>query len=147
MVKIMFSTQRGILSAIIRFFTWSRYSHVDFIVGPEYLIGPYPGVGTQREKVARRKQKASRWVICEFDASHEKMRAAMESIIGKPYDWGAIFGFVLRQDWQDDRAWFCSEAIAWASRMAGTPLVTEKAWRVTPRDLLMSPRLRMVEKS
>jgi len=64
---------------------------------------------------------------------------AIESQVGKPYDWLGIFGYALRKDWETHNAWFCSELVAWAFNQADFPLINAKKSRVTPRDLTLSP--------
>jgi uncharacterized protein YycO len=36
--------------------------------------------------------------------------AWLRAQLGKPYDWTGILGFLFWRDWQDDAAWWCSEA-------------------------------------
>jgi hypothetical protein len=55
---------------------------------------------------------------------------------GKPYDFSAICGIAFERDWHDSRRWFCSELIAAAFEVVGSPLLNPSAnlWRITPRD-------------
>jgi len=51
---------------------------------------------------------------------------------------GGVFGLALRRSWQDKRAWFCSELVAWAAAEAGSPWFRrERIGRVTPEHLWM----------
>lgn len=64
--------------------------------------------------------------------------AAAESQIGRPYDWLGALGLALRRGWQDRRAWFCSELVAWAADAAGSPWFRRnRIGRVTPEHLWM----------
>lgn len=64
--------------------------------------------------------------------------AAAESQIGRRYDWAGALGLALRRGWQDRRAWFCSELVAWAADAAGSPWFRRnRIGRVTPEHLWM----------
>ncbi len=65
--------------------------------------------------------------------------------IGKPFDNGALYGFLddmghePKRDWRDHGSWFCSEYIAWAleaSHFFPYSLIPAKN-RITPADLLL----------
>ena len=61
---------------------------------------------------------------------------------GKPYDWAGVLGWGLRRQWQAPDSWFCFELVAASFDAAGAPLLRgSDAWRITPRDLLLSPYL------
>ena len=66
-------------------------------------------------------------------------RAWLRAQVGKPYDWTALLSWIVRRDWQEPDAWFCSELSeafigAWAR-----PRFREAVSRVTPRhqDMLI----------
>ena len=64
--------------------------------------------------------------------------AAARSQVGKPYDLTALFGLLVRRDWQEADAWFCSELTAWAFQQGGSPLFRPEAlYRITPQHLWM----------
>lgn len=60
---------------------------------------------------------------------------------GKPYDWSAITGLALNRDWRREGSYFCSELVVLAFEKIGTPLLNPgmAVFKVTPRDLLLSP--------
>jgi len=59
---------------------------------------------------------------------------------GKPYDWGALFGFLFRRDWMENGdKWFCSELVARSCAFHDIRLVRDDSWRVTPGMLWRSP--------
>lgn len=65
--------------------------------------------------------------------------AFITSQVGKPYDVEAIVSLVLERNWQDPKAWFCSELMASALVHCGwfsSPIATTFN-KVTPRDLLL----------
>lgn len=64
--------------------------------------------------------------------------AAMLSLVGQPYDWGWLFGWLIRnRRWDDPGRWVCSEAIAWAMWQAGRRMFAGDTWHITPGDLYM----------
>ena len=136
-ITLQFSTNNSIGARLIRWFTWSEYSHVDFVLEDGRLLGAQSD-GVFIRKPNNHYTKVQR-VSVEAPASVLKHA---RSQIGKPYDYGGIFGIILRRNWHDPKRWFCSEYVAWAFKEAKAPLLrTERANRITPRDLLLSPLL------
>ncbi len=64
--------------------------------------------------------------------------------VGKPYDWGWLLGWVVRnRRWDDPTKWTCCELFTWAMLEAGDPLFKGHTWHITPGDLyLMSSPLK-----
>lgn len=142
MIKIRFSSGRGIYSSIIRWSTWSWCSHVGIMLSDIHVID-----ATGEQGVAIRTpygDKEARYFTVELpEEKEQKLLVWIKSQIGKGYDWSAIYGMAFRKDWHNDDKWFCSELVAAAFEEAGHPLLrSENLSRVTPRDLLMSPYLR-----
>ena len=71
---------------------------------------------------------------------------ALTSQFGKPYNTGGILNFFRQRDWRDTSSWFCSELVAWAFEQANWPLLDPalQVYRVTPRDLLLSTKIKIV---
>ena len=75
------------------------------------------------------------------------------TLLGGRYDWTDILGLPLDRDWHVDGRWICSEFVAACGEKRRTPggmFVQGEfpwlnpavgVWRVTPRDLLLSPYL------
>lgn len=141
MITLQFSTTKGIGSHVIRWATWSPYSHVDLVLDDGRLLG-----ATSRHGVAIRDPEPTSACARFRVSAREDVIVAARSQIGRPYDWPGIFGWGFRRNWQEQDSWFCSELIAWAFQQAGQPLLRfDKAWRVTPRDILLSPLLEAIE--
>ncbi|MCX4187158.1 hypothetical protein [Methylophaga sp. OBS4] len=137
MIQLQFSAQKKPGSWLIRRFTWSPFSHVDFVLPNGRLLGAR-GLGGVQVRNAQHFDAVGRFQV----AAPESVLDFAKSQVGKPYDWGAILGLVARHDWQDKNAWFCSELIAWCFLQAGVPLLrSQQLQRITPRDLLLSPYL------
>jgi len=136
MIVLQFSSQNKIGSKLIQWFTWSDYSHVDFVLPDGRLLGAR-GDGVK----VREPYPVSDKLIATVDAGDEVIERALTQI-GKPYDYCAIIAFPFRREWQDDQAWFCSEFALWAFQKEGYNILNSKHLeRIVPRDLLLSPRL------
>lgn len=142
MIVLEFTKSKSIVARLIRLFTWSPYSHVAVVApdGRRIEAVEFQGV------IDSRRYRHERVDVYTMELPYELERKffnAVESQIGKPYDYGAILGFLGRQNWQAPNKWFCSELIAWGFQKIGRQVVnTKNAWRVTPRDLALSTRLR-----
>ena len=133
-MRIIYCTSSGFISALIRLFTFSKWSHVAI---------EYNGVvidSTSTDGVAESSYK-------EFAAIHRSIHIEeltgvneevvwrfLKSQVGKEYDFRAIFALPFRKNWQSNDAWFCSELVAKAL-MKGGKKINLKSSRITPRDL------------
>lgn len=137
MITLQFSTTSHPASRLICWGTWGRHSHVDFVLPDGRLFGAVPG-GVMARPFDPSALRIERYLV---DAPASVLERAL-SQEGKPYDWEGVLGYALRRDWQEDDAWFCSELVAWAFQADGSPLLRAvAAWRINPRDLLLSPFL------
>ena len=136
-MKLLFCTSKLPVSVAIRVFTWSDWSHVAIIDGDEIIEAVWPKVRVS--KLEKAKNKYESWVIAEVKTKNDaEIIKAARSQVGKPYDIGAIFGFVARRNWEKTDKWFCSELVAWAFSQANEPLFRLGTFsRVTPQHLWM----------
>jgi hypothetical protein len=145
LVALQFSTESDPISAFIRWWTWSPYSHVDFVVPlTGELLGARETGGVQVRPANYAVFSAK--LVLAADATIDVAEAVLELLtaqVGKPYDLQALFGYPFRLDWQTQGKWFCSDLIAWAFETAGYPLLdASRLDRVTPADLILSPLLK-----
>lgn len=142
MIKLQFSTNNSIGSCLVRWFTWSEFSHVDFLLDDNTLLGAdFGGVAIRNNNPDR----FTKTVVFEIDAPQDVITIARQEI-GKGYDFAGILGLLHRRNWQSKSKWFCSELVAYAFNRAGYPLLnnSEAHWRITPRDLMKSPYLKKI---
>lgn len=144
-VKIRFASSKSLISWVIRIFTWSRVSHVDYVFeypngGREYY-GALPSTGVDYNDV-------------EFDyveyyevdvPKPEELEKFLLEQRHKSYDWMAILSIVFRNQWQRDKKWFCSELIAAALEAGGIRIFNERHYRITPRDLYINVKFKKIE--
>ena len=144
-VRIIFSTSPALFSKLIRFFTWSDFSHVEFVTPDGKLLGADALKGVILTDIDTRISHAKRLLLCEFDCDEDLLWPLVYAQLGKPYDWGAVFGMLLRRDWQALDKWFCSELIIFCATHAKALLLSTRMGRyarTSPRDLVLSPALR-----
>lgn len=147
---IVLSTSHKPASWLIRLMTFGEFSHVEVLMDAETVLGASMLAGVQRMPLTERIRKSSRYQYLEVKTTPDEervVRAALDSQVGKGYDYWAVFGWALRQNWDTTDGWFCSELVTWAFREAGVHLVGQwaKVKRITPRDLFISPRATPVE--
>jgi uncharacterized protein YycO len=136
-MKLFFCTNDLPAAVAIRVFTWSDWSHVGIIDGDEIIEAVWP-----RVKVSKL-DDVQKWYKCRAVAevktrNDAEIIKAARSQVGKPYDIGAIFGFVARRNWEKTDKWFCSELVAWAFSQANEPLFRPGTFsRVTPQHIWM----------
>lgn len=136
-MRVLFCTSKLPGAAIIRAVTWSDWSHVAIVDGDEVIEATWPSVRVAplAEVLAKHSRHTFAEIHCQDAAA---VIAAVRSQVGKPYDLTALFGMLMRRDWQEADAWFCSELVAWAFAEAGAPLFRPEAlYRITPQHLWM----------
>lgn len=140
MVKLRFIAENDPGSWLIRYWTFYDYSHVEFVL-PEGYLGARVNGGVQIRPFDY--VKPAKEVFAQVDLPAAKEWAVLsyaKAQVGKPYDLGAIIGLVLKQDWENKNAWFCSELVATAFDIAGCPIINSaQVDRITPRDIAISP--------
>ncbi len=140
MILLEFSDAGTPVGNLVKLVTWSWAPHVDFVLPDGSLLGARPsgGVAVRARSPVRRVERF------EVDAP-DMVIACARAEVGKPYDWAGAAAVALHRDWRCPDAWFCSELIAFAFDRARCPILrTTTVNRITPRDLLLRPRLRQV---
>lgn len=137
MILLQFSSAPNVGSRLIAFATWSWASHVEFVLPDGQLLGARTHGGVQvRDPSKDRFSRVERYGV---DAPETLLNFAL-SQVGKPYDYQGVFNFFARnRNWEETDSWFCSELVAYTFKQFGVPLIRADAYRITPRDLLMSP--------
>ena len=137
---------RSWISRLIRWRTWSPYSHAAWLCRDGTVIEAWPG-GVQWVSGLLTQHKERTVVeVYEIVGLTEEQRTRIETFlvdqIGKPYDYLAILGFMLRKPLQKPSRWFCSELIFSACQSAGVNLLARiPPWKVSPDMLALSPQL------
>ncbi len=139
-----FATEDSIASAIIRWYTWSPFSHVDLVLPDGSLLGARLKGGVQiRQPGYAKFTKTARYCV-EVEEDQANMLYNIARLqVGKPYNTRAILAFAF-EDYPDagGASWDCSELQIWLLFKIGIKALNlnpEHVNRITPRDLLMSP--------
>ena len=131
-VWLRFITETGFSSWAIRWFTWSDWSHVDFVLRDGRFLGARLDGGVLIRPHDYIKPSKFRYAYVEVP-DPRKVYGWATTQVGKPYDWTAIAGFLPRINWHDPHRWFCSELVAAGFEQAGSPIVDRASFRVTPQ--------------
>lgn len=139
---LAFSRGKGLWSAIIRWQTWSKYSHVAAVT-PDAVYDAMPFKGVRKRKFWSDISDIDFFVVT---GAYRNLTAVnfIEDQIGKGYDWFGVLRFIPRWRKSNNR-WFCSELIYEAMRRAGLTMLRDiPASKVSPGLLSQSPYLTQI---
>src|ERR1700723_265500 len=144
MIKLRFLDNRGLVPDLIKFWTWSQISHVEFAFDNGYLGAVAPG-GVELRSLDYAKPKKEWFGTVETTPEQEKIiDRFVLSQRGKSYDYAQIAGIILHKDWSSKNSWFCSELVFAAFAKAGILLLDrDQGDRITPYDLFISPLIKV----
>lgn len=112
-MKIFFSASDGLSASATRSFEGGQYNHTGFILPDGRVIEVTGEYGVHfKPSIDSVVSRSTKLKIYEISLPNEKL--AVEFLfnqIGKPYDRTAIWGFILRRDWQEDDSWTCAELL------------------------------------
>jgi uncharacterized protein YycO len=138
-MRVIYSRRNTLPSALIRWMTWSRWSHVSVAVSETMVIDARAIGGVRYRSLEELTNKASRFEFVDLALPDEA--AAMQFLraqVGRRYDWGMVLGVVWRSSrWHDNARWACSELVAAAIEAGRLALFRREAWRITPEHLWM----------
>ncbi len=145
-IRARFITEAKLTSWLIRAFTWSRWSHVEFEWDNGTWLGArYKGGVKPRPADYCRPSREQIVEIAVTEGQHALWQEFCDAQIGKPYDLTALFGIVLHRDWTEPDSWFCSELYCAAMAAAGLLMLnTLHLNRITPGVAYLSPVPRLV---
>lgn len=136
-MKIIFGRRPAVGSWLIRFFTWSDWSHCGIVLSDGGVLhATWPeGVHITGLEEWKRKYPHNETVSVDLrcDLSAE---AWARKQLGKPYDLSGLFAFGFHRDWQQDDKWFCSECVGSSLANGGLDFSVPSS-RLTPGGLYM----------
>lgn len=150
-MRVLLTSGMGATGALIRWYNWSWAAHAALLLDDGQVLDATPsrGVALHEPDIYAREQ-AFDLVLPDGTPFPKEVldraEAWARSQEGDHYDWGGICALALRSDdWHTPGRWFCSELVIGAFEAAGLPLVqTDHLDRISPRDLLLSPYLKLV---
>lgn len=148
---LFFTTGQSVFSAGVKFFTHSKWSHVQVVVGRDE--GEIVVVSADAEGVFcrnAREGELKRYAILTYPEITEEQRKHvcefLFSKIGKGYDFAGIIDFLINSDIQAEERFFCSELVFLAYQSVGIHLQERMDHAfVSPEILYISPILRVIE--
>lgn len=152
-ITLIFSNSSLPLSPIIRWVTWSDYSHVALLLDEETVIeSTMSKGGVYTDSLSNFKKRAKNWLMVELeiDISHldwNKLIEIANKEVGKPYDTFGVIGLSIHRNWQEDDKWWCSELIPYLLLNWGIKLFNSNfIHRIVPQHLLILPS-KVIDKS
>ena len=136
-----------LMSRMIRWRTWSDYSHVSWITEGGSVLEAWRNGVNEWPTVHHNHKPGTKVTLLGLDYSHERIErieSFLRDQLGKRYDRWGVFGFLARSDrLQNPNDWFCSELIFAAHLYAGIALLARvPAHKVFPGLIYISPILR-----
>jgi uncharacterized protein YycO len=145
-IKLIFSNSKLPLSPLIRWVTWSDFSHVALLLDEDTIIeSTLSHNGVQIDSLINFKNRAKNWLIVELEINIEHLNwddlvSIAKNEVGKPYDLLGILGLSIHRNWQEDDKWWCSELIPYILLKWGIRLFnSEFIHRIVPQHLLILP--------
>lgn len=133
---------RGFLSALIRFQTRGKYSHVALVTQTRPLTIIEAWHSGVREK--RLKDIEGVTFFHVHPVNEELALKFARGQIGKKYDFRGVLCFVTRKSAAENDRWFCSELIHKALGIGGLWLLNVPSSEVSPHHLVWSPNARQI---
>lgn len=135
-LRLVLSSSNMLGSKLIKFLTWSTWSHVGILCDDDMVIeATWPRV--RRVSLDEFLQHKTMSVFIDIPCSDRKAAiAAAEEQLHKPYDVCGLFAFFGfgRRDWMQDDHWFCSELAAYALMKGGMVIFRPGSTnRITPQ--------------
>lgn len=155
LATLRFTTNNDPVSRVIRWQTWSRWSHTELLITDEdagQFDLPHAGyLGAHLDGGVLLRpldyDPTCQFILADVDCTDDVKARVIEfgkAQLGKPYDLTAIFGILAHRDWHDPNHWFCSELNAAMFEAAGDPLLrADELDRVPPGLLYTSMRLQI----
>lgn len=143
-VRLRFITNpKSIVSAAIRWATFSEFSHVEFAL-PEGYLGAHADGGVLLRHFDY--DPSPKFAFARIECGETTTRNVIQiarAQIGKPYDMTAIVGLFFNRDWRQPDSWFCSELVEYCFDAADCALLDDHKHynRITPRDIVLSRSL------
>lgn len=136
-MRVLFASRKwSIASWLIRFFTFSKFSHVAIRISDELVVhSTFADGGVHCISLNEFAEKYPGYIEIDIPLPDEKaaINYAMDQI-GKPYDWTAIVGMVFQRKWHEEDSWFCNEYWEAIAKIGGRPRFRDEVHRITPQQ-------------
>jgi uncharacterized protein YycO len=136
MLQIIYSRDHSFGSVLVRASSWGgHWGHCGIVTPQGTVIEALAFGGVVETSLTAFTTRATRWERVEVECPDPDaaIRFARQQI-GKPYDWGGVFGMVAREPWASRNRWFCSELVEASLAAGGRRRFRIDAHRVTPHQ-------------
>lgn len=145
MIGVAFYSNGGFYGTLIKWFTWSDISHVDFVdFETMTAIGALAGKGVVERPIPKNAK-----ILVHPTAPREILDWARGEI-GKGYDYRGIAGFLPRtKNWEEDGKYFCCEFVGKGFHKYNSPLVNvpeNELCTLSPKEVARSVALQQPPK-
>ena len=136
MLTVIYSRERSLGSIAVRAGSWwSQWGHCGIVTPQGTVIEALAFGGVVESSLHNAKARASKWAIVGVECPDPAAAVAFaRQQLGKPYDWGGIFGMVAREPWASRNRWFCSKLVEAAIAAGGRKRFRVDPHRITPHQ-------------
>jgi hypothetical protein len=143
--RIRFITESDPISDLIRFVTFSEWSHVEIITETGTYIGAHADGGIEERAADYCKPNHERrYAIPVTDEQYATMMAYARSKIGTPYNFKDIVGLMLHHRMTEVKRSICSqfvEDVGVSAKFLFLNVEPDFDYLITPETLHLSPKL------
>lgn len=134
-MKIIVARNNRPGSWLIRLVTMGQWSHAALLLPNGLVIDTTLTTGVRSIPVMAWIRDYPTHQVIDIDVPDEEQTISFAMAqLRKPYDWTAIFGILLRRNWQEPDAWFCSELVEAALAAGGRQRFRDDVSRITPHQ-------------
>jgi hypothetical protein len=121
-ISFYYFRETGVFAWLIRWFTKSKYAHVETVFGSDFRLKVENGKPARLAYGGRKPQKVVTFSVAPVEYARALQLA--QSMIGQEYDWKGIAGQAAGVLTEDPQRVFCSEA---AAKIAMTACIIDKS--------------------
>lgn len=136
-VNIIFGRSNKIMSRLIRWVTFSRFSHCGLVAG-DWVYESVGNGGVIKTHLSVFKARYNQqWEICEISCvSRDVCYTRAKSLLGSPYDYQGILAYLFRWDIHRLKAYQCAEFLAHCIGWVRC----DKLWKISPEYLWLASK-------
>lgn len=138
---VLLFSRKGFFNTLISIKTWSRFSHVEVVIGPSRVFASRNGEGVSFYPIDLKGLALVLRPTMTVDIKAGIAWARDSNVIGQPYDWAGLLNFTnARRVGRENGRMFCSEAATRFLRRCGfDPFPRCDADTIAPRDFDVCP--------
>lgn len=153
-MEVWFFKGVSLTSKLIKFFTWSKYSHVSLKFSDDMLLEAWHKTNSVQmysvNEIFSVHKNGTKIDVYELNNEYfdiqtkliieEKIKSNSFFYLNKKYDFLGVLGFLTKSKIKNNR-WFCSEIIHKLFKDIGIILINTESYKVYPGLLSYSPFL------